>query len=880
MRAYRLLLRLFPRTFRVEYGDEMARLFRDRLREVRNRPWDRAWLWGLAAMDVAFHATVEWVGVLADVTKMILREGVTMSAWTQDLRLGVRGLVRRPGFTLAAVVTLALGIGANVAIFSVVNGVLLKPLPYPDSDRLVGVWTVDTRDGSQDNSVDHPDLRYWQESVSGFLVAGVSESHPTLTGLGQPEVIQAARVSDGLLSVFGLKPELGRDIRRDEDVKDGPDVVVLSHAFWKERMGGSPDVLGRSLTLGGEGWEIVGVAPKGFDYPKGAVLWTPKHHDEEGCGHGCRVMSAVGRIMPGTTREAVQAQLDAASAHLTEAFPDIHRDDGTALEPMLGQEVAGVRNALWVLTGAVAMVLLIACANVANLLLVRAEDRREEVALRSTLGASKARLARQLLTESLLLSVVAGAGGVALAWWGLRTLVAMAPPDIPRLDQVGLDGSVLGFALLVVVAVTGIFGLVPALQVAGASPMAALVGGRRTEGGPHSRMSRSVLLAGEVALTLTLLLGAGLLFGTLRNIRATDLGFDVQRIERFRVSAPDSRYDTEARVRFFRELEARLTSLPQVSKAGAAFGAPLSDGRMSTTMQLLDRPPVGPADESSMVVRIATPGYLEAAGIPLLEGRWVDPTDVRSTEGVVVINQAAVDRFYPHVDPLGRRLHLNISWGYGDDPQRTIVGVVGNARTDHATEPDDPAAYLPEAQFGASVMSVTMRVASGAETALPQARNVVHAMDPDLAITSVERVQDAVDRELAPTRFYLTLVSAFSALALILAAVGLCGVVAYSVSRRTREIGIRMALGARGNDVVGMVVREGVAPAVAGVALGILGSVWGGRILGSLLYGVKPQDPVTLVTVTTILLSVVLAATLLPSLRASRVPPASALRMD
>ncbi len=239
MRAYRLLLRLFPRPFRAEYGDEMARLFRDRLREVRNRPWARAWLWGLAATDVAVHATVEWVGVLADVTKMILREGVTMSAWTQDLRLGVRGLVRRPGFTLAAVVTLALGIGANVAIFSVVNGVLLKPLPYPDSDRLVGVWTVDTRDGSLDNSVDHPDLRYWQESVSGFLVAGVSEGHPTLTGLGQPEVIQAARVTDGLLSVFGLKPELGRDIRRDEDVKDGPNVVVLSHAFWKERMGGA-----------------------------------------------------------------------------------------------------------------------------------------------------------------------------------------------------------------------------------------------------------------------------------------------------------------------------------------------------------------------------------------------------------------------------------------------------------------------------------------------------------------------------------------------------------------------------------------------------------------------------------------------------------------
>ncbi|MGD8320169.1 MAG: ABC transporter permease, partial [Gemmatimonadota bacterium] len=364
MRAYRLLLWLFPPGFRAAYGEEMARLFRDRHSEVRNRPAARAWLWGLAVVDVTIHAAWEWLRELTGLARKISREGMTMSGWIQDLKLGVRSLARRPGFTLAAVVTLALGIGANVAIFSVVDGVLLQPLPYPDSDALVVVGSVDTRDGTTSTTVDHPDVRYWQKEIPGLMVAGVAGTRPTLTGLGQPEVIQAARVTDGLLAVFGLEPELGRDIRREEDVAGGPDVVVISHAFWQQRLGGAADVIGRTLTLSGKTWEIVGVAPAGFDYPDGAELWEPRHHDEKDCGHGCRIMAAVGRIAPGSTLEEVQSRLDAASKHLAEAFPDQHRDDRTVLHSMLDQEVGGVRNALWVLMGAVAMVLLIACANV------------------------------------------------------------------------------------------------------------------------------------------------------------------------------------------------------------------------------------------------------------------------------------------------------------------------------------------------------------------------------------------------------------------------------------------------------------------------------------------------------------------------------------
>lgn len=880
MSYYRLLLRLFPPSFRSDYGEEMARLYADRRREVAGRKGAEMRLAIEATADALVQAVGEWGRVALRGTGTILREGTSMDGWMQDLRFGTRSLLRRPGFTAAAVTTLALGIGATVATFSVVNGVLLTPLPYPQPDRLVVLRQVDTRTGSRSRGVDHPDVRFWQAEVPGLRVAGYEGARPTLTGMGEPEVVLGADLTDGLLGVFGLKPALGRDLTAEEDVPGGPDVLVIGYRFWKERMGSDPDVIGRTITLSGKAWEIVGVAPEGFDFPNGAALWRPQQHDETDCSHGCRYMQAVGRIEPGFTLTQVQERMTAASAHLSEAFPKSHRDVTTEFERMLDVQVADVRTALWVLMGAVGMVLLIACANVANLLLVRASERLGEVALRATLGAPRTRIVRQLLTESLLLSIAGGAVGVGLAVWGVSAMVRLAPDGIPRLDQAAIDGRVIVFAVTLVLAVTVLFGLAPALRLARRPLSAAMGASRRTGGGRRTALSRSLLLSGEVALSLMLLLGAGLLFGTLRSIRAQDLGFATERVERFRISTPESRYDTEATIRFFEELERRLDALPEVAAAGSAFGVPLASGSVSTSLTFPDREPVDPADRPDMAVRPATPGYREAQGLPLVRGRWFTDADQRENEAVAVINQAAARRFYPDEDPLGHPIRLSISWGFDDDPVRTIVGIVGDARTWSATEPDDPAAYLPNAQFGANVAYVTMRLERGARTALPAARTVLKELDPALAITGAERIEDVVAEELAPTRFYLTLIGVFSVLALILAAVGLYGVVAYSVSRRTREIGIRVALGARSGEVVGMALREGVSPALLGIFAGIAGSLIGSRALRSLLYGVEPQDPGTLAAVTGILLAVVLAATFVPARRASRVPPSEALRIE
>lgn len=878
-RWYRALLLLLPPAFRKAYGAEMERLFAERWADT-GRGLARVRLTVEAVADVVAGAVAEWSVGWMEERATSTREGWGMDGWIQDLRIGVRGLMRRPGFTAAAVLTLALGIGATVAIFSVVNGVLLEPLPYPDADRLVVLWETDTRTGRRNGGVDHPDIRTWQRDVPGLTVAGYSGSRPTLTGMGDPEVIFGAQVTDGLLGVFGLAPVLGRDLTAADDVLGGPRVLVISHGFWQARLGGSPDVLGRTLTLGGNPWEIVGVTPEGFDFPEGAALWVPRRHDPEGCGHGCRIMGAVGRIQADATLAQVQERMDAVSARLAEEFPDAHRDSGITFERLLDTQVSDVRTALWVLMAAVVMVLLIACANVANLLLVRSAERTGEMALRATLGASRTRLVRQLLTESLVLAGVAGLLGVGLAHWGISALVALAPDGIPRLAEAGLDGRVLAFGLATVGLVTMVFGLAPTLQLA-RRPLAPILGGsRRTRGGRTSNLSRSLLLSGEVALSLVLLLGAGLLFGTLRQIRGADLGFDAERVERFRLSVPESRYDTQGIIRFFEELEGRLAAIPGVDAAGAAFGAPLASGNIGTSVEFLDREAVDPADRPSLAVRPATLGYPAAMGLPLVRGRWFEPADVHGSEGVVVINQAAAAAHWPGEDPLGKRIRLSVSWGFDDDPARTVVGVVGNVRSYSATEPDRPTAYLPNAQFGVNSMYVTLRLSRGTRSVMPAAREAVAALDPNLALHDVARMEDVVDGQLAATRFYLALLGVFSALALILASVGLYGVVAYAVSRRTREIGIRVALGAPADSVVGMVIREGMAPALVGVLVGLSGAVFAGRALSSLLYGVEPNDPTTVAAVTALLLAVTSAATLVPARRASRIAPATALREE
>ncbi len=871
-RLYRVLLLAFPSDFRRDCGDEMTRLFVDRLDDTAGRP-ARAGLWVRAVLDVVVQAGAEWTH---GVTRLS-REGMAMGGWVQDIRLALRGLRKRPGFTAAAAGTLALGLGVVVALFSVVDAVLLRPLPYPDSEELVVFWKVGTEDGERGRSVDHPDLDAWSEGVPGLQVLGYASSQPTLLLGGAAEVVTVARVTGAPLGTFGVAPFLGRDLSRADDVPAGPRVAVLSHAFWSTRLGAAPDVVGTSLTLGGEPWEIVGVAPEGFAFPGRPDLWMPRLHPAEGCHHGCNIMVAAGRLPEGMDVAAVEERLRAVDARLAEAFPEQHEDVVTELQSMHEHDVADVRSALWVLMGAVALVLLIACANVANLMIVRGAGRSGEMAVRATLGASRGRLVRQLLAEALVLAGMAGALGTVLAFWGIDALVGMAPEGLPRMDEVALDPRALGFAALLVLLVTVVFGLLPARRASRVAPASFLHGGTRVEGGRRSGWSRSLLLSGEVALSLVLLLGAGLMLRTLTEIRAVELGYQVEDIERFRLSTPESRYDTEETLRFFSELEDRLAALPSVEAAGHAFGVPFAPGSMTIGIELRSRPDAEPAPVG---LRPASRGYLETLRIPLVRGRWFTEDDVHEAEAVAVVNESAARVLFPDGSPLGERVSVSASWGFDKEPDWTIVGVVGDTRVSDATRPDIPTIYLPNAQFGVNIAYFTVRRAPGALSVLPAARQLLADMDPELAITREESLVDAVARETASTRFYMTLLGVFSVLAVVLAAVGLYGVVAYSVSRRVREIGIRRALGARAEDVVGLVVRQGVAPALLGVAVGLVASWFGARTMGALLYGVEPGDPLTLAGVTALLLLVVLVASLVPARRAAAIHPGSALREE
>jgi predicted permease len=858
----------------------MEQLFADRLRETRGRRSATLRLWLAALGDLSSTAVREWGARMIRASRNLSRGDVRMEGWIQDVRFGVRSLLRRPGFTAAAVATLALGIGATVSIFSVVNSVLLQPLPYPESDRLVVMQPVDAATGTPTSNVDHPDVRAWQAEVPGIAITGYSRSLVTLTGLGDPAALQGGFVTDGLLEPLGYAPALGRDLRASDDTPDGPRVAVVSHGFWSDRLGRDPGAIGRTITLNGEPWEIVGVAPEDFDFPSGREVWLPRRHQREGCGHGCRVLDAIGKLEPGVTLESVQARFAAVDAQLREEFPDSHRDTRTDLRFLIDDQVGSVRAALWILFGAVGMVLLIACANVANLLLVRAQQRAGEVALRSTLGASRRRLFRQLLTESVLLALPAGVLGAALAAWGTGALVALAPEGLPRLEETSLDATALLFTLGLVLSVSVVFGLLPAGHLTGNSLAGSLGAGTRASGNRAETAARSALLVGEVALSLSLLLGAGLLFRTMIEIRSVELGFAAEGVERFRVTLPNARYDSLAVGRFFDELEGRLATIPGVEAVGSGFGAPFAAGQIDANVTLLDRPEVPDADQPSADIRPSTPGYLAATGMTLLRGSWLTNANQHGAEAVAVVNRTMARLHYPDSDPIGKQLQVSANIGFSDEPPRTIVGVVEDVRVGSAIAAPEPAIYIPNAQFAINNMYVSLRLAPRRASVIPEVRDVLRELDGGLAITNMERIEDAVAREHATPLFYMTLLAVFSALAVILTAVGLYGVVAYAVSRRTAEIGIRIALGADGGDISGMVLRQGIRPALAGIVLGLALSLLGTGLLDSLLYGIAPYDPLTLMTATATLAGVVFAATLLPALRASRIAPTKALRAE
>jgi predicted permease len=765
-----------------------------------------------------------------------------------------------------------------------VNGVILRPLPYNDPDELVSIGVIWAGRSGTLSTMSQPDLRDVQAQIGSIeSTAGFSASELTLTGMGDAEAISGAHVTDGLLEVFQEAPIFGRDISTEENIPDGPRVVLIGHSFWQERMGGTPDVLGQTVQLDGATYEVVGVAPQGFDYPRNSQVWVPYYLNEDDCGRGCHVFSVVGRMTDGSTVEIARSELSALAARLEEQYVETNYEKSLGIMSMEEDVVGDVRTALLVLLGAVGMVLLIACANVANLLLARASVRAGEMAMRSALGAARGRLVQQLLLEALVLATFAGVLGVALASVGVSTLLRLAPTSIPRLDNVGVDSTVLLFAFGTVILITLLFGLVPALRLARTSVATVLnQSGRGKFGSANQDWSRSALLVAEVAFSLMLLFGAGLLLRSFSKLQAVELGFDRDQVFTFRLSLPEIPYDDDgdATVRFFETLEDRIAEIPGVEQVGSAFGSPLGGSIASTSAEFLDRPAVPEGQEESIVTRIATPGYHETLRVPLIRGRAIDRTDRNGVTRAAMVSQSLVDKFYPNKDPIGQQIRMGFGWAWGTEQPWTIVGVVGDMRSLRVTRAPQPEIYLSHGQMGATNMSVLVRLAPNAPDVLPAIRKEVQALDPNVPLRRIEMLEETVDRQFGPARFYMLLLSIFAAVAVALAGIGLYGVIAYLVSQRTREIGIRIALGAKGGDVIRMVLTQGIKPAAIGIGLGVAGAYWSSRVLQSLLYNVEASDIATFAGVTVMLTLVVLLAIVMPARKASHIPPVDALRVE
>ena len=804
----------------------------------------------------------------------------------QDIRQTVRMLRRSPGFAVVAILTLALGIGATSAIFSVVNGVLLSPFRYSDPDRLVVVWERNLARGLPYMVVSPPNYADWRDQNSVFAGMGAFSFRRTiLEGESESNAVRGARVSAGMFSLMGATPILGRAFTPDDDREGSAPVVVLSYGSWQNRFGGDADLVGRSIRLDGRNHEIIGVMPPGFEFPppivlEGAIpteqteLWVPFAIDMEGGNRSQHFMTVIARLKDDVDVRTAQAEMNTIASRLQQEYPSSNADWDITLTPLDRQVLGDVSIQLLILLGAVSLVLLIACVNVANLLLARGTARLKEFAVRASLGAARGRLVRQLLTESLGLSLLGGILGLALAVWGAKALVQLAPPDVPRLAEVGLDSTVLGFTLLVSLTTGALFGLAPAFQGASENLGERLrEGGRGGSEGRGSARLRSALVVAEVGLSLVLLVGAGLLIRSFLNLSNVDAGFDPANRSTMRVTLPASRYQEDAqRVQAYDELERRLNSTPGVTAAGFINTIPLAADRGGTSFLKEGEREEPPGENRGVNFAVVTPNYLQAMGVRLASGRYFTERDDANAQLAVIVNDVFVRVHYPDEDPIGATIYLH------GQPFR-IVGVVGGVR--HTTLRDDPnpSVYVPYAQIPYS-RGMTLVVHSESDAVFVVARDAVRQFDPTLPIYDMKTMDLILAESLARMRFSTTLMLGFALVALALAAVGIYGVVAYSVSRRTHEIGVRVAIGAETDDVFRLVLGQGMRLVVIGIILGAVASFGLSRFLSSLLYGIGSTDVLTLTSVALILTLVAASACYVPARRAMAVDPVNALRYE
>jgi putative ABC transport system permease protein len=816
----------------------------------------------------------------------------------QDIRYGARMLLKNPGVTIIVIVALALGIGANSAIFSVVNAVLLRPLPYHESDRLI--FLNEMSPVLDEMSISYPNFLDWRVQNQTFEKMGVyNRASYNLTGAGEAERIVTAQMSADLFSVLRVNPLHGRVFTNDEDKPGGTPVVVLSYGLWQRRFGGQTSILNQAITLNSKSYTVIGVMPESYAYPSRAEMFVPVGQLSDQPSWQLRGnhpgLYGVARLKPGATFEQAKADMNNVAANLEKQYPDSNTGNRVRLRPLVEIFVSDVRRALWVIFGAVGFVLLIACANIANLLLARATARRKEMAIRTAVGASRWRIARQLLTESILLSIIGGTIGLVLARWGVDLILYVSPNAIPRSREIGLDWSVLAFTIGISFLTGILFGLIPAIQAGEVDVHETLKESGRSMS--SRQWLRSSLVVVEVATTLVLLIGAGLMIRSFYLLQKVNPGFSHEHLTSFSVSLPQKKYDTqEGRNAFYNHLLENIRALPGVESAAAASGLPLGNNGWQTGF-LIEGQPVPSRDQTPLMeASLVTPDYFRAMNIPVLRGRvFTDRDDQSHLVGrdlsklnenqrrIAAVNKIVIDedfakRYWPNDDAVGKR----VKWGTdADAPMLEVIGVVGRVKMESLNQNSDRVqGYFAFNQLSQGSMTVIIKGASDPNQLISSARGAVKAIDPDQPIYSPRTMDEIRADSVAPERLNLTLLSLFAGIALVLAMVGIYGVMSYSVTQRTHEIGIRMAIGARPVDVFKMILGHGMKLALIGVALGFAGAFALTRLMATMLFGVEPTDATTFGGISVLLITVALLACYLPGRRATKVEPTISLRYE
>jgi predicted permease len=802
-----------------------------------------------------------------------------MNRLFQDIRYAVRQLRKSPGFTAVAVITLALGIGANTSIFSVVNGVLLRPLAFRDPGRLVRLWHVPppkSFPGMTLFSVSAANYRDWENQNHAFDSMAIMSYHGfTMTGGDKPEQVAACAVSAGFFSTLGVPPMLGRVLSPDEDQVGHSHVVVVSHRMWQEHFGSNPEIVGHNINLDGEAYLVAGVMPASFRFPDFAQMWTPMAWtDKERAVRGEHHYMVIARLKPGVELQQAKAEMNTISDRLQQLYPDDDKGWGATVLPLHDDMVSDVRTPLLVLLGAVAFVLLIACVNVANLALAKTFSRQKEIAIRTALGASWPRVLRQLLTETVLLALAGGALGLSCAHFGIRLIVT-------------LDSQVLAFTAVISVLSGVIAGVLPAVRLARGNVSQVLKQGLgRTDADSGGHRTRSILVVSEVALSLMLLVGAGLMIRSFQKLQSVNPGFDGRNVLTMNAMVSRAKFVSPAQqINFFERVLQRIRILPGVESAGVIDDIPLDNEGSHQPIAIEGRPVVPMSEQPEVDVRLISPGYMSALHVPILRGRDISDADIAGRPDVILISESMARQFWPGEDPLGKHLTLT----FYPDAVREVVGVVGDVKLDSLDQTRPNAAlYFPLDQISASSnggwtsfpMTLVVRSTSASAGIVPAVTNAVHDVDPNMPLHDIFTMDDLVANSVSQQRFNMLLLGAFAGLALLLAAVGIYSVLSYSVKRSVREIGIRLALGARLGHELRRVVFEGMRPTLLGLAIGAAGALLLGRVLSSLVFEVKPTDPITFVAVTALLAVIALLASLIPAYRATRVDPMVALRYE